>query len=83
MHICMRTTLDIDSQLLSEARRRAAREGTTLTAVVERALAALLAPKPRRKDQFVLRLETERGSYIGKVDPANREALYDLMDGRM
>jgi hypothetical protein len=79
----MRTTLDIDDRLLTRARRQAAREGTTLTALIERALAALLAPKPRKRDRFVLRVKTERGRYIGRVDPANRDALYDVMEGRL
>jgi hypothetical protein len=42
----MRTTLDIDDQLLEAARRRAAKKGTTLTAFVEHALAATLASRP-------------------------------------
>ena len=37
-YICMRTTLDIDDRLLRAARTRGAREGMTLTAVVEAAL---------------------------------------------
>jgi len=83
MYICMRTTLDIEDYLLDEARRRAASEGTTLTAIVERALSALLSPKPRKRAKFTLKLETERGRYIGRVDPANRDALYDVMEGRL
>ena len=79
----MRTTLDINARVLNEARRRAAREGTTLTALVERALAALLAPKPKKRKRFELRLETECGRYIGRVDPANRDALFDVMEGRL
>jgi Arc/MetJ family transcription regulator len=39
----MRTTIDIDDRLLAAARRRAAENGTTLTAFVEHALAASLA----------------------------------------
>jgi hypothetical protein len=34
----MRTTLDLEDAVLERARRRASREGTTLTAIVERAL---------------------------------------------
>jgi hypothetical protein len=78
----MRTTLDIDDGLLQAARERAARNGTTLTAVVEHALAAMLASKPNARKPFRLNLETERGRYIGRVDPANRDALYDVMEDR-
>jgi len=78
----MRTTLDIDDGLLQAARERAARNGTTLTAVVEHALAAMLAHRPNSRKPFRLNLETERGRYIGRVDPANRDALYDVMEDR-
>jgi plasmid stability protein len=45
-----RTTLILDAQLLTELRTRAAREGRTLTEIVERTLrAGLTAPsRPRR-----------------------------------
>lgn len=83
MPICMRTTLDIRDELLDAAKKRAAKEGVTLTAVVEQALAALVTPRRRRATTFKLILETERGEFIGRIDPANRDALYDLMEGRL
>ena len=83
MHICMRTTLDIDDQLLRAARKRAASEQTTLTAVIEMALAALLAHRPEQQAAFKLHVETDRGRYLGGFDIANRTALYDVMDDRL
>jgi hypothetical protein len=78
----MRTTLDVDDRLLRSARKRAADEGTTLTAVVERALAEHLAPRPVRRERFRLRLLTKKGRPIRGVDLADRDALYERMEGR-
>ncbi len=44
-----RTTLILDAQLLAELRVRAAREGRTLTEIVERTLRAGLATAPRSR----------------------------------
>ena len=44
-----RTTLVLDSQIDAALRERAAREGRTLTEVVEQALRAGLAAPPRRR----------------------------------
>lgn len=41
----MRTTLNIDDDLLKEAKITAVREGTTLTALLERALREIITPK--------------------------------------
>jgi hypothetical protein len=78
----MRTTVDLNDQLLEAARRRAAQEGRSLTSVIEDALAALLAPRARRSERFALKVATERGQYIGGVEPADRDALYDVKEGR-
>lgn len=78
----MRTTLDLDETLLRRARELAAAEGRTLTAVIESALAAALAPRPRNIEPFRLVLETERGEYIGGVDLADRDAVYEAMESR-
>lgn len=44
----MRTTLDIPKSLLHEARKIAAREGTTLRALVQEGLQKIIAEKTRR-----------------------------------
>lgn len=82
MHICMRTTLDIEDGLLQRARRKAAQEGRTLTAVIEEALHALLRRPARPKRAFRLRWVTRRGTRPPAVDVADREALYERLDGR-
>lgn len=78
----MRTTLDLDDGLLSAARRRAAQQGTTLTAFVESALAAALAPRPRRAERYRLRWKTHRGRLLPGIDIADRNSLFEAMEGR-
>jgi len=43
----MKTTLNLDDELLGRAKRRAAARGTTLTALVEEGLRAALVEPPR------------------------------------
>jgi hypothetical protein len=75
----MKTTLNLDEELLAHAKRRAAERGTTLTHVIEEALRSLLLA-PASPQHFRLRLPTVRGDRPPPVDPADRDALYELMD---
>lgn len=81
-HLCMRTTLDLDDRLLAAAKRRAAESGTTLTAWVESALAAALAPRPKAEDRYKLVWKTTRGRLLPGVDLTDRDSLFDAMEGR-
>jgi hypothetical protein len=78
----MRTTLDLDDDLVRKAKRRAADQGTTLTAVIEQALRELLAPRAATGKPFRLRLLTKRGRPVPGVNLADRDALYERMEGR-
>jgi hypothetical protein len=78
----MRTTLDLDDKLLEAARRRAADQGTTLTAFVEKALASALAPRPRGAAGYRLRWKVHHGRLRPGIDIADRDSLFDAMDGR-
>jgi hypothetical protein len=78
----MRTTLDLDDALVRQAKRRAADEDTTLTAVIERALRAYLTPPRAARKRFRLRLLTKRGRLVPGVNLADRDALYERMEGR-
>ena len=78
----MRTTLDLDDRLLAAARRRAVERGTTLTAFVEDALAAALSPRPRLEERYRFRWKTHRGRLLPGIDIADRDSLFDAMEGR-
>jgi len=78
----MRTTLDIDDHVLREAKQLAAKEGKTLTRVVEEALRERLAQPRVPERRFRLRLPTKKGRLIPGVNLADRDALYERMEGR-
>lgn len=75
-----RTTLDIDDRILRTLKARAAAEGRTLQSVVneylKRAAAAPTGPP------FRLQLKGWRATPRPGVDLMDRDALFDLMDGR-
>jgi hypothetical protein len=77
----MRTTLDLNDQLLRQAKKRAADEQSSLRAVVESALRLYLSGRHRRPG-YKLRWRTESGRLLPGVRLEDREALWDLMDGR-
>lgn len=77
----MRTTLDINDQLLRQAKKRAADEGTALRQVVETALCLYLQRRPRTAG-YKLRWRTERGRLLPGVRLDDRDALFDLMEPR-
>ncbi len=76
----MKTTLNLDERVLKRAKRLAANEGITLTALVEDALRARIAPKPRPALAFKLELPTVKGVASPVVDIADRNAVFDLLD---
>lgn len=75
-----KTTLNIDERLLARAKALALREGTTLTAILEQALRARLAPRPKGGQQTGFSLPTVRGTAPPNVDIADREAVFDILD---
>jgi hypothetical protein len=77
----MRTTIDISDELFREAKKRAADEGTPLRAVVEAALRTFLSRRPHR-DGYRLSWRTEHGRIQPGVRLDDRDALFDLIDGR-
>jgi hypothetical protein len=77
----MRTTIEISDELFRAAKKRAADDGTPLRAVIEAALRAFLMRRHTR-DDYRLRWRTERGRIQPGVRLEDRDALFDLMDGR-
>jgi hypothetical protein len=78
----MRTTLKLDDGLMRTAKKRAVEEGKTLTALIEDALRQYLTPPRAAGKPFKLRLLTRKGRLVPGVNVADRDALYDFMEGR-
>lgn len=78
---CMRTTVEINDELLRKAKKRAADEHATLRGIFDRALRQYFNPPASKK--FRLRWKTHKG---GAIQPGvvleDRNSLFDLMDGR-
>jgi len=75
----MRTTVRLDDELLAAAKRRAAEQGSTLTAVIEDALRRAL--REGEAATAVAPLPTVKGSTRAGVDLDDSAALLDLMEG--
>ncbi len=76
----MKTTLKIDESVMTQLKREAARRGCTMSELVESALRMLLkAPRGTRPELPALPTFKSGGSL---VDIADREALYQAMEGR-
>jgi hypothetical protein len=75
----MKTTLNIDDTVMAELKREAARQGRTMSEMVEIALRLLL--RSQRKRGTVPALPTFRsgGAF---VDIADRDALHQAIEGR-
>ena len=75
-----RTTLTIDDQLLRALKKKSAEEGRTLQAVTNDLLRQALAAPGRRS--YELRLQGWKANEMPGVDLMDRDALFDLMNGR-
>lgn len=76
----MRTTVNIDDQLLAEARVLAARTARSLGAVVDDALRAMLRRDAEEHDRTQFRLPIHgAGGLQAGVDLDDKEALAELM----
>ena len=75
----MKTTLNLDDQVLKNAKEQAARDGVTLTAFVEQALRARLL-QVTEKVTYRFRPKVVQGKRPPNVDIAERDALYEVID---
>ena len=81
MFLCMRTTIQLDDQLLLEAKQYAAQTGRTLKAVIEDALREALARTEATRPQIRVPLKTFRGRGVQPgVDLDDTSSLLDLME---
>lgn len=77
----MRTTIRLDERLLREAKLRAARQGITLTALIEDALRESLARQQNVGQREPVHLVTFGGMGLHPgVDLDDTAALFDLME---
>jgi len=83
MLLCMRTTLNLDDELVRAVKRRAVDSGMTMTDLIDEALRRLLAAeRATDAEPRELRWVTVEGRLRRGVDLDDRDALYDLMEGR-
>ncbi len=79
MVIHMKTTLNIADSVMTRLRRESAQTGRTMSELVETALRRLLQSRPEPVDLQPLPTFDSGGAL---VDIADREALYQAMEGR-
>ena len=75
----MKTTLNIDDNVMARLKRESVRTGRTMSELVETALRRLLQSKPGQVELSPLPSFKSGGAM---VDIADREALYRAMEGR-
>ncbi len=75
----MKTTLNISDNVMSQLKREAARQGRTMSELVEMALRLLFQNKKSRRDLPPLPEFSSGGHF---VEIADRDALYQAMEGR-
>jgi hypothetical protein len=75
----MKTTLNIDDSVMVLLKQEAAKRDCTMSELMESALRLLLKPPKRRPELPPLPSFKSGGSL---VDIADREALYQAMEGR-
>ena len=77
--IYMKTTLNIDDSVMARLKRESVRQGRTMSELVEEALRQQLRPRHKRAQLPPLPAFHGGGS---RVDVADRDALYQAMEGR-
>jgi len=78
----MKTTLDINDQLLMQAKAAAVHQRTTLTRLIEEGLALRLRKTTLRTKagKIDLPVFAGRGGLVADVDPLSNRSLYDAAD---
>ena len=75
----MKTTLNISDNVMNQLKREAARQGRTMSELVEMALRLLFQNKKSKLDLPPLPVFSSGGNL---VEVADRDALYQTMEGR-
>jgi hypothetical protein len=80
----MKTTLDLEDELVIAAKKRAAEERTSLKAIVERGLRAeLKRSRTRSGSRKVIQWVTVDGDLAADLDVSDREGMHDWLRGRV
>ena len=80
MVIHMKTTLNIDDTVMAQLRREAARQGRTMSELVESALRLLFTARRQQPLDLPPLPSFRSGGHLVNID--DREALYHAMEGR-
>ncbi len=75
----MKTTLNIDDTVMVQLKQEAARQGRTMSQLVETALRMFFRPQQQSRELPPLPTFSSGGTMI---DVADRDALYQAMEGR-
>ena len=77
----MKTTLDLNDQLLADAKALAAQQRTSLTRVIEEGLQLRLRAKAASAKQGRVRLPVfkGRGGLVAGLDPLSNKALFEAL----
>ncbi|MDE0106377.1 MAG: DUF6364 family protein [Bryobacterales bacterium] len=78
----MKITLNLDDRVVRAAKVRAAETGETLTRLIENALRDHLSNPGTERRDFRLQLIVKRGTPVPGVTVDDRDALYEMMEGR-
>lgn len=81
MILCMRTTIQLDDQLLAEAKKYAAETGRSLKSLIESGLRESLARRHNEAPKQAIQLRTFKGDGLQPgVDLDDGASLLDMMD---
>jgi hypothetical protein len=77
----MKTTLDLNDQLLADAKALAAQQRTSLTRLIEEALQLRLRAKaaPAGRSKVRLPVLKGRGGLVAGINPLSNKALLDAL----
>jgi hypothetical protein len=76
----MRTTFNVEDELMKRVKKRAAETGSTITEVVEEALRVAVAGQAPSTARFTLRWNPVSGRTRSGIDLADRDSLYEAME---
>ncbi len=78
----MKTTLYLDDRLMRQVKKRAAETGRTMSSMIEAALRDLMRREAKPEKPYRLEMKCVKGTKVPDIDIADRDQLYDRMEGR-